>query len=68
MKRRFHIKALDTSIIQALASHLAYRSCWFEFEPLPDSEYYVTVKADVAWLVTHILEKDQILEIKNMEV
>lgn len=67
MKKRFHIRTSNYADLQELVSHLAYRSCWFEFEPLPDAEYYITIKDNMAFLIHNLLDKDQILEIKNLE-
>lgn len=42
MKIRFKI-AKQTSLF-VVVHELLYRSCWFEVEPLPDDEYWLTVK------------------------
>lgn len=34
--------------MQAVVLHITKLSCWFEVTPMPDDEYVITVKEDVA--------------------
>lgn len=46
MKIRFRVKCKDRTRMTFVLAKLVARFCWFEVEPLPDNEWFVTVKEE----------------------